>query len=113
MTDLFSRFVSVTDRFLNELGPVALDQVPKDSEGRYENLVKGLKHIQIKVFDTPMLYWVQCSLVQVWPSEAFEEGAEFLEALSKSYTRAHGIRLKTAFSEALVHLLHPISKVSR
>ncbi|TFK67599.1 hypothetical protein BDN72DRAFT_960915 [Pluteus cervinus] len=91
------RFVSVTDRFLNELGPVALDQVPKDSEGRYENLVKGLKHIQIKV----------------WPSEAFEEGAEFLEALSKSYTRAHGFRLKTAFAEALVHLLHPISKTAQ
>lgn len=42
-------FMSVTDRFLAELGPVAQGQVPKDLDMKYENLVKGLKHIQIKV----------------------------------------------------------------
>jgi hypothetical protein len=49
---------------------------------------------------------------QVWPPEAFEEGAEFMESLSKSFEQAHGLRLKTAFAETLVHLLHPIGKVS-
>jgi Cell morphogenesis N-terminal len=44
------RFVSVTDRFLGELSPVALGQVPKDLDMRYENLVKGIRHIQIKVY---------------------------------------------------------------
>lgn len=44
-----NRFTSVTDRFLSELNHVVTDQVPKDQEGRYEYLVKGLKHIQIKV----------------------------------------------------------------
>jgi hypothetical protein len=44
-----SRFISVTDRFLAELAPVALGQVTKDVDLRYENLVRGLKHIQIKV----------------------------------------------------------------
>jgi hypothetical protein len=51
----FYRFMSVTDRFLAELGPVAMGQVSKDASPRYENLVKGLKHIKIKVasfFDT-------------------------------------------------------------
>lgn len=43
------RFVSVTDRFLAELGPVAHGQVPKDLDMKYENLVKGINHIQIKV----------------------------------------------------------------
>ncbi|KAF8212053.1 cell morphogenesis N-terminal-domain-containing protein [Mycena galopus ATCC 62051] len=91
------RFVSVTDRFLAELGPVAHGQVPKDLDMKYENLVKGLTHIQIKV----------------WPPEAFEEGAEFLESLSKSFVQAHGTRLKTAFAETLVKLLHPIGKTAQ
>ncbi|KAJ7905688.1 cell morphogenesis N-terminal-domain-containing protein [Mycena olivaceomarginata] len=91
------RFVSVTDRFLAELGPVAHGQVPKDLDMKYENLVKGINHIQIKV----------------WPPEAFEEGAEFLESLSKSFVQAHGFRLKTAFAETLVKLLHPIGKTAQ
>ncbi|KAJ7063490.1 cell morphogenesis N-terminal-domain-containing protein [Mycena amicta] len=91
------RFVSVTDRFLAELGPVAQGQVPKDLDMKYENLVKGINHIQIKV----------------WPPEAFEEGAEFMESLSKSFIQAHGFRLKTAFADTLVKLLHPISKTAQ
>ncbi|ESK91761.1 cell morphogenesis protein [Moniliophthora roreri MCA 2997] len=91
------RFVSVTDRFLAELSPIALGQVPKDLDMKYENLVLGLKHIQIKV----------------WPPEAFEEGAEFMESLSKSFAHAHGHRLKSAFAETLVHIFHPIGKTAQ
>ncbi|KAH7922710.1 hypothetical protein BV22DRAFT_1197227 [Leucogyrophana mollusca] len=91
------RFVSVTDRFLSELGPVASGQVVKDLDTRYENLVKGLRHIQIKV----------------WPPEAFEEGAEFMESLSKSFENAHGLRFKVAFAETLTRLLHPIGKTAQ
>ncbi|KAF7304959.1 hypothetical protein MKEN_01210500 [Mycena kentingensis (nom. inval.)] len=91
------RFVSVTDRFLAELGPVAHGQVPKDLDMKYENLVKGINHIQIKV----------------WPPEAFEEGAEFMESLSKSFNQAHGFRLKSAFADTLVRILHPISKTAQ
>ena len=43
------RFISVTDRFLAELGPVAMGLVSKDQGAKYENLVKGLTHIKIKV----------------------------------------------------------------
>lgn len=35
--------------FLSELRPVASGQVPKDADMKYENLVRGLKHVQIKV----------------------------------------------------------------
>ena len=42
-------FESVTDRFLTELAPVAAGQVAKDADMRYENIVKGLRHINIKV----------------------------------------------------------------
>lgn len=62
---------------------------------KYENLVKALRHVEIKV----------------WPPESFEEGAEFLESLSKSFENAHGYRLKLTFAETLVRLLHPIGKV--
>ncbi|KXN85574.1 Cell polarity protein mor2 [Leucoagaricus sp. SymC.cos] len=89
------RFMSVTDRFLAELGPITTGQVPKDGDVKYENLVKGLRHIKIKV----------------WPYEAFEEGAEFMEPLAKAFGNAHGLRLKTTFAETLMHILHPISKV--
>jgi hypothetical protein len=44
-----SRFITVTDRFLAELERVSSGQVVKDVDSRYENLVRGLKHIQIKV----------------------------------------------------------------
>ncbi|KAL0571892.1 Cell morphogenesis protein PAG1 [Marasmius crinis-equi] len=81
------RFVSVTDRFLAELKSIALGQVPKDLDMKYENLV--------------------------WPPEAFEEGAEFMESLSKSFVHAHGHRLKSAFAETLVHILHPIGQTAQ
>ncbi|EIW59193.1 uncharacterized protein TRAVEDRAFT_71351 [Trametes versicolor FP-101664 SS1] len=91
------RFESVTDRFLTELGPIAAGQVAKDADMRFENLVKGLKHIHIKV----------------WPPERFEESAEFLASLSKAFENAHGNRLKTIFAETLVQLLHPIGKTAQ
>ncbi|CAE6437987.1 unnamed protein product [Rhizoctonia solani] len=89
------RFQSVTDRYLRELEPVAAGQVPRDHDARYEHVVQGLKHIRIKV----------------WPPEAFEEGAEFMEMLSKSFVNAHGTRLKIAFAKSLVEILHPIGKL--
>jgi Cell morphogenesis N-terminal len=50
--------------------------------------------------------------LQVWPPEAFEEGAEFMEVLAKTFLNVHGARLKTAFAEMLISLMHPIGKVS-
>ncbi|KAI0754921.1 cell morphogenesis N-terminal-domain-containing protein [Daedaleopsis nitida] len=91
------RFESVTDRFLTELGPIATGQVGKDADMKYENLVKGLRHINIKV----------------WPPERFEEGAEFLASLCRAYENAHGNRLKTVFAETLVQILHPIGKTAQ
>ena len=90
------RFLSVTDRFLAEFGPVLSNQIPKDLEVKYEYLVKALRHVEIKV----------------WPPEAFEDGAEFMESLSKVFENAHGLRLKTTFAETLLQVMHPIGKVS-
>lgn len=54
LSDSFYSFESVSDRFLAELGPVAAGQVSKD-DTRYENLVKGLRHIHIKVIGPTLL----------------------------------------------------------
>lgn len=48
-SDSFSRFIGVTDRFLAELQPVSSGQVLKDMDLRYENLVRGLRHVRLKV----------------------------------------------------------------
>lgn len=90
-----SRFESVSDRFISELKPLADGLVLKDADLSFESLVKGVKYLQIKV----------------WPPESFEEGAEFLERFARCFDNAHGQRLKIAFAETLVQLLHPIGKV--
>ncbi|KAH0834843.1 cell morphogenesis N-terminal-domain-containing protein [Lanmaoa asiatica] len=89
--------LSITGRFLNELAPVAHGQIAKDLDTRFENLVKGLRYVQIKV----------------WPPEAFEEGAEFMESLAKSFENAHGLRSKMAFAETLTRLSHPTGKAAQ
>jgi len=45
----FVSFVSVTDHFPGELEPVANGQVAKDLDMKYEHLVKGLYHVQLRV----------------------------------------------------------------
>ena len=110
-TDESDSFESVSDRFLAELGPVAAGQVGKD-DTRYENLVKGLRHIHIKVRWMMHKMWMLLTRVLVWPPESFEEGAEFLASLSKSFDNAHGYRFKTIFAETLIQILHPIGKVN-
>ncbi|KAG2351427.1 hypothetical protein BDR07DRAFT_1239776, partial [Suillus spraguei] len=47
----------------------------------------------------------------VWPPEAYEEGAEFLELSAKSFANAHGLRSRSLFADTLTRLLHPIGKV--
>lgn len=91
-----SRFQSVSDRFLGELQSIREGKIGKDDEVRFEFLLRGLKHLQIKV----------------WPPEAFEDAADFLVEFSQAFANAHGQRLKIAFAESLVQLLHPIGKVS-
>ncbi|PPR02256.1 hypothetical protein CVT24_011605 [Panaeolus cyanescens] len=91
------RFTSVTYRFVSELQPIMNSGTTKDLGPKYENLVKGISHIKIKV----------------WPPEAFEEGAEFMESLAKYYKNAHGPTLKIAFAENLTILLHSIGKTAQ
>jgi furry protein family len=49
--------------------------------------------------------------MQVWPTERFEQGAEFMESLAHCFKNAHGFKLKSIFADTLVYMLHPIGKV--
>ncbi|KAH7105208.1 cell morphogenesis N-terminal-domain-containing protein [Auriculariales sp. MPI-PUGE-AT-0066] len=86
------RFVTLADRFVSELSALGTGQVPKEAEPRFEHIVRGLQHLQIK---------------------AFEEAAEFMEPLSKCVAMTHGSRLKLVFAESLIQLLHPIAKTAQ
>lgn len=93
-----ARFVSVTDRFVSELGPVVQGQViPKELDVKFDNVIRAMRYIQIKVF----------------PPEDFEEGAEFFVSVAKAFGNTHGLRLKSTFADTLVHILHPIVKTAQ
>jgi hypothetical protein len=49
----------------------------------------------------------------VWPPEAFEDAAEFMMDFAQAFASAHGLRLKTAFAETLIHLMHPVGKTAK
>ncbi|KAG8827735.1 Cell morphogenesis protein PAG1 [Serendipita sp. 401] len=91
------RFQSVTDRFTAALRPIRDGKVGKDEDGRFETLLKGLRHIQIKVHR----------------EEDLEEATDFMSEFAQCFGDAHGLKLKIAFAETLIQLLHPVSKTAQ
>ncbi|GJJ10469.1 hypothetical protein Clacol_004695 [Clathrus columnatus] len=91
------RFETVADRFIAELKPLITGYVNRDGDIKFENLVRGIRHVQLKV----------------WPPEAFDLSAEFVLSLSKAFEKAHGFRLKKAFAETLTYLLHSVGKTAQ
>ncbi|KAK4689950.1 hypothetical protein P7C73_g153, partial [Tremellales sp. Uapishka_1] len=91
------RFLSVSDRFVVELNRcVTSGPPPKDIEVKVEHLLKGMKHLKLRVY----------------PEEELELSAEFLHALSRHFANAHGQNLKAAYAETLTSLLHPVVESS-
>lgn len=58
---------------------------------------------------TPTLFLLR----QIFPLESFEEGAEFVEVLSRFFVASHGHRIKSAYAQTLTHLLLRVATVSR
>ncbi|PWN94109.1 hypothetical protein FA10DRAFT_226487 [Acaromyces ingoldii] len=93
-------FVAVGDRFIAflEQQQQQRNQVSssssKETEIATEMAIVGMRHLPI----TP------------YPMELFEEGAEFLETVSRNYAAAHGQRLKYAYAETLTNLLLPVAQ---
>ncbi|KAK8869950.1 hypothetical protein IAR55_000519 [Kwoniella newhampshirensis] len=88
-----TRFLTVSDRFIRELGKYASSaQSSKDSEAKIEHLLKGMRHLKLRVY----------------PEQELEMSAEFIQSLASFFADAHGQTLKIAYAETFTSLLHPV-----
>ena len=85
-----TRFLTISDRFARELARLSTGQT-KESEARIEHLLRGIRQLQLRVY----------------PENELEDSAEFVQELATLYANAQG-NLKTAYSDMLTHLLHPV-----
>ncbi|CAG8450900.1 5227_t:CDS:10 [Acaulospora colombiana] len=92
------RFVSVSDRFIAKLEGFTklLPGAMKEQESKIELLIKGMHHLQLKIY----------------PIEALEETADFLQSLANFLRLAHGVRIKHTYADLFVRLLMPIAGVA-
>ncbi|CAD6947853.1 unnamed protein product [Tilletia caries] len=90
------RFMSVADRFVSAIEAFKKAGAPKKGELQLENLILGARYLHITVF----------------PMEFFEEGAEFVDTLSKffvSSAASSSTRLRLALADTFVHLMLPVA----
>lgn len=91
-------FESVADRFIADLEKSQKDLVVKspanrETEGRMELVLGGMKHLRIKVY----------------PEDAWDQSCDFMISLSRFFARSQGHRLKYAYCQALEILLLPVA----
>lgn len=87
-----SSFLTVSDKFVLELQKHVSGAPTKESEARVEHLLRGIRHLKIRVY----------------PEDELEMSAEFIQALATLFSAAHGQTLKTAYAECFTSLLHPV-----
>ncbi|ANB14404.1 Tao3p [Sugiyamaella lignohabitans] len=90
-----SRFLSVGDRFIAELEKVP-SVISKEQEPHILLLINGMKYLKLKIY----------------PMDALEESAEFIESLGKFFSRSNSTPVKIAYSEALSQILLPLAGVA-
>ncbi|KAJ3339164.1 Cell morphogenesis protein PAG1 [Gonapodya sp. JEL0774] len=81
------RFSSVADKFTAEL-----PKLVQAKEGKLELFLSATRFLSLKLY----------------PVEALEESADFIETLAHHFHNAHTQRTKHAYAEVLVELLEPI-----
>jgi len=86
------RFASVSDKFKSELTTAV--NVMKES--KVELLIHSMRFLKLKLY----------------PMEALEDTAEFLQVCSNFFQSAHSIKVKHAYAEVFVELLDPIAAVA-
>ncbi|SPN99620.1 related to TAO3 - Transcriptional Activator of OCH1 [Cephalotrichum gorgonifer] len=88
-------FSTVTKRFLTdiELSLNAASSSGRESEGKVELVLEGMKHIRIKVT----------------PAEMWEQSCDCLIALGRLFNMSHGQKLKSTFCLILDMLLVPVA----
>lgn len=87
-----SRFMSVADRFIADIEK-NINPVTKEAELKTEMVIKGMRYLQLKIY----------------PEDALEESAEFVESLAKFFVKTHNSTLQVAYSEVLCEILAPVA----
>lgn len=88
--------MSVSDRFISELNKLAKQtHPPKDIDARVEHIIRGMAHLQVRVF----------------PEDDLDVSADFLHDVARWFANAHGTGVKLAYAEMLNKILHPIVQV--
>lgn len=88
----YPSFLTISDRFIREMGKYSSSQQTKESEMRMEHLLKGMRHLRLRVY----------------PEEELEMSAEFITQLAFFFNNVHGQYLKCAFAETFTSLLHSV-----
>ncbi|KAJ8098254.1 cell morphogenesis N-terminal-domain-containing protein [Lipomyces tetrasporus] len=90
------RFASVSDRFIAELEKLKGEaNVSKEQEVNVQLIIHGMKYLKLKVY----------------PMDAFEDSADFMESISKFFAMSHGQRIKQAYCDVMNQLLLSIAGV--
>ncbi|SPO19985.1 related to TAO3 - Transcriptional Activator of OCH1 [Ustilago trichophora] len=91
-----TRFVSISDRFVEILEQSTKAPASKTVEDLLVAAIQSLRHLKITIY----------------PMELFEEGADFVNILARHYAHCHGFRVKTSFAEAFAHLMLPVAQTA-
>lgn len=89
-----TNFVSVTDRFLGDLGRAG-EPTSKEKETQLELVIQGMCHLQLKIY----------------PMDQLDESADFLQSLGQFFLRSHLPRIKYAYMDVFNKLLLPVVSV--
>lgn len=91
-----TRFVSISDRFVEILEQSTKAPASKSVEDLLVAAIHSLRHLKITIY----------------PMELFEEGADFVDVLARHFANCHGFRVKTSFAEAFAHLMLPVAQTA-
>ncbi|KAG5355990.1 Cell polarity protein [Yarrowia sp. B02] len=89
-----TNFVSVTDRFLGDLGRAG-EPTTKEKETQLELVIHGMCHLQLKIY----------------PMDQLDESADFLQSLGHFFLRSQLPRIKYAYMDVFNKLLLPVVSV--
>ncbi|KAG2181999.1 hypothetical protein INT43_006925 [Umbelopsis isabellina] len=90
------RFVSVSDRFIAELEKYNYHAIMKEKQNKIEMLIRGMRYLKIKIY----------------PLDALEETADFLQSCAGFFKNAHGAKIKHAYAKMFIQLLLPVAAVA-
>ncbi|KAK1766682.1 cell morphogenesis N-terminal-domain-containing protein [Phialemonium atrogriseum] len=87
------RFIMDLDRSLQDLTVKSPTYASRDTEGKMELVLGGMKHLRVKTS----------------PDASWDHSCDFMASLGKLFSRSHGQKVKSAFCQVLEMLLLPIA----